>query len=163
LKRVLLPALLSFLSLNPLSSLAQTADPALRPLSFLSGRWTSDSADGHEEEYWSPVIGASMVGTFRVVTEGNAVFYEFWAIEVEDGKAVFKMKHFDRGLVGWEEKGDMVRLTLTVGQPGDVLFSNADGSLSLRYQGKGEELVSTLRRVKDGKPKEDVFHLHRSP
>ena len=45
-----------------------------------------------------------MVGTFRVVKDGNAVFYEFWAIEVEDCKAIFKMKHFDRGLLGWESR-----------------------------------------------------------
>jgi hypothetical protein len=128
----------------------------------MSGRWINDSADGHEEEYWSPVVGASMVGTYRVVTAGNAVFYEFWAIEVEAGTAVFKMKHFNRGLIGWEEKGDVVRLPLTVARPGDILFAKEDGSLSLRYQLKGDEMISTLRRVKDGKVKEDVFHLHRS-
>jgi len=103
-----------------------------------------------------------MVGTFRVLKDGDAVFYEFWVIEVEDGRAIFKMKHFDRGLLGWEEKADMVRLTLSVRNGQDVLFSKSDGSLSLRYQRNGDELVSTLRRVKDGKTKEDVFHLHRS-
>jgi hypothetical protein len=72
------------------------------------------------------------------------------------------MKHFDRGLLGWEEKADMVRLTMSVGHGQDVLFSKPDGSLSLRYERDGDELVSTLRRVKDGKAKEDIFHLHRS-
>jgi hypothetical protein len=103
-----------------------------------------------------------MVGTFRVVKDGGAVFYEFWAIEVEDGQVVFKMKHFNQGLIGWEEKADMVRLTTSVAGPQDVLFSKADGSVTIRYQLKGDELVSTLRRVKDGKAKEDVFHLYRS-
>jgi hypothetical protein len=93
---------------------------------------------------------------------GDAVFYEFWVIEVEAGKAVFKMKHFDRGLQGWEEKADMVRLDMSVNGLQDVLFAKPDGSLSLRYQRNGDELVSTLRRVKDGRTKEDVFRLHRS-
>ncbi len=31
-----------------------------------------------------------MVGTFRVSKDGDAVFYEFWVIEVEDGRAIFK-------------------------------------------------------------------------
>jgi hypothetical protein len=146
----------------PLLAFSQKTDPALQPLAFLSGRWTSDSAEGQEEEYWSQATGRSMVGTFRVLKDGDAVFYEFWVIEVEDGKAIFKMKHFDRGLLGWEEKADMVRLTLSVRNGQDVLFSKSDGSLSLRYQRNGDELVSTLRRVKDGKTKEDVFHLHRS-
>jgi phage FluMu gp28-like protein len=103
-----------------------------------------------------------MVGTFRAVKDGDAVFYEFWVIEVDDGKAIFKMKHFDRGLVGWEDKADMVRLALSVSGGQDVFFSKSDGSLSLRYRRNGDELVSTLRRVKDGKTKEDIFHLHRS-
>jgi hypothetical protein len=103
-----------------------------------------------------------MVGTFRVLKDGDAVFYEFWVIEVDDGKTIFKMKHFDRGLMGWEEKADMVRPTLAINGVQDVLFSKPDGSLSLRYQRNGDELVSTLRRVKDGKTKEDVFRLHRS-
>jgi hypothetical protein len=145
-----------------LSGRAQKAEAGLAALGFLSGRWTSDSPDGMEEEYWSQAMGSSMVGTFRVVKDGAAVFYEFWAIEIEDGKAVFKMKHFNRGLIGWEEKADMVRLVTTAGPGNEVLFARPDGSLSLRYVANGEELVSTLRRVKEGKVMEETFHLHRA-
>lgn len=160
-RRLIFLALALVLQMIPLVAFSQKTDAALQPLAFLSGRWTSDSAEGQEEEYWSQAAGKSMVGTFRVLKDGDAVFYEFWVIEVEDGKAILKMKHFDRGLVGWEEKADMVRLTASVSGGQDVLFSNPDGSLSLRYQRNGDELVCTLRRVKDGKAKEDVFHLHR--
>jgi len=161
-RRLFFLALIFVLHMNSIVAFSQKADPALQPLAFLSGRWTSESTEGQEEEYWSQATGRSMVGTFRVAKDGDAVFYEFWVIEVEDRKAIFKMKHFDRGLLGWEEKADMVRLTLSVRNGQDVLFSKSDGSLSLRYQRNGDELVSTLRRVKDGKTKEDVFHLHRS-
>ena len=161
-RRIFSLALVLVLHLIPLVAFSQRTDPALEPLAFLSGRWTSDSAEGQEEEYWSQATKRSMVGTFRVLKDGDGVFYEFWVIEVEDGRAIFKMKHFDRGLLGWEEKADMVRLTLSVSGGQDVLFSKSDGSLSLRYQRNGDELVCTLRRVKDGKTKEDIFHLHRS-
>jgi hypothetical protein len=160
-KRFLALPLLMALCAIPFKS-AQTTGVLIQSLAFLSGRWTENSADGDEEEYWSKPMGSSMVGTFRVVKDGNAVFYEFWAIEIEDSEIVFKMKHFNKGLIGWEEKADMVRLTASVGGMQDVLFSKPDGSLSLRYQLKGDELVSTLQRVKDGKTKEDVFHLHRN-
>jgi hypothetical protein len=161
-RRLYFPALILVLNMNPLAAVAQKADAVLQPLTFLSGHWTSDSPDGQEEEYWSQATGRSMVGTYRLMKGGDAVFYEFWVIEVEGGKAVFKMKHFDRGLQGWEEKADMVRLDLSVDGQQDVLFAKADGSLSLRYRRNGDELVSTLRRVKDGRTKEDVFRLHRS-
>lgn len=160
-RRLFFLALVPVFYMIPFVAFSQKTHPALQPLAFLSGRWTSDSAEGQEEEYWSQVTGSSMLGTFRVLKDGDAVFYEFWVIEVEDGRAIFKMKHFDRGLVGWEEKADVVRLTLSVSDGQDVLFSKSDGSLSLRYQRNGDELVSTLRRVKDGKTKEDIFRLHR--
>lgn len=156
----LLP-LLAF-SLISASSFAQTVSPVLQPLAFLSGRWTELSPDGWEEEYWSPLSGSSMVGHFRVVKDGAPVFYEFWVIELEDGKPIFKMKHFNSALIGWEEKAEMVRLRATAGPGQQVLFAKPDGSLSLRYERKGDELISTLRRVKDGKATEDVFHLHRT-
>jgi hypothetical protein len=161
-RRLFFLALIFVLHMNPIVAFSQKADPALQPLAFLSGRWTSDSTEGQEEEYWSQATGRSMVGTFRVAKNGDAVFYEFWVIEVEDRKATFKMKHFDRGLLGWEDKADMVRLNLSVNDRQDVLFSKADGSLSIRYQRSGDELVSTLRRIKDGQTKEDTFRLHRS-
>jgi hypothetical protein len=153
----------------PLQPVAQTATPPVQSpvqrvdaLAFLSGRWVDSSPDGDQEEYWSQPMGTSMVGHFRVVKDGSAVFYEFWAIEAEDGQLVFKMKHFHHGLVGWEEKSDMVRLTTNITAAQDVVFSKADGSLTLRYTRKGDELTSTLKRVKDGKATEDVFHLHRA-
>jgi hypothetical protein len=161
-RRIVFLWLVLTLQMVPFVAFSQKTDPALQPLAFLSGRWTCDSAEGQQEEYWSQATGRSMVGTFRVLKDGDAVFYEFWVIEVEDGRAIFKMKHFDRGLLGWEEKADMVRLALSVGDGQDVVFSKSDGSLSLRYQRNGDEMVSTLRRVKDGKTKEDVFRLHRS-
>jgi Domain of unknown function (DUF6265) len=161
-RRLLFPSLILLLIMVPFAALAQNDDPALQPLAFLSGRWTSSSSEGQEEEYWSQATGKSMVGTFRALKDGDAVFYEFWVIEVEDGKAIFKMKHFDRGLHGWEEKADVVRLALSVSGEQDVSFSKPDGSLSLRYQRNGDELAATLRRVKDGKAKQDIFHLHRS-
>ncbi len=115
----------------PFAAFSQKTDPALQPFAFLSGRWTSDSSEAQEEEYRSPVTGRSMVGTFRVSKDGDAVFYEFCVIEVEDGR---------------EEKADMVRLNASVNNGQDVLFSNSDGSLSLRYQRTGDELVRRAMR-----------------
>jgi hypothetical protein len=78
------------LHLIPSVVVPQTIDPVLQPLAFLSGRWTSDSAEGQEEEYWSQATGRSMVGTFRLVQDGDAVFYEFWVIEVEGGRTILR-------------------------------------------------------------------------
>ena len=153
---VLLGAVLS----GPFSWAQAPANP-LQPLSFLAGRWTSNADGEFQEEYWSPVDRDSMLGTFRVVRLGKAVFYEFWVIEVEDGKPVYKLKHFDRGLKGWEEKNDFVRLPVRELDSTHVVFANEDGTLSLRYERKGTELIATLRHTKEGKSSEEIFHLYR--
>jgi len=83
-------------------------------------------------------------------------------IELEDGKPVFKMKHFNHGLLGWEEKGDVVRLETRVESSQVAVFARPDGSLTLRYERRGDELISTLRNFRNGSPHEEVFRLHRS-
>jgi hypothetical protein len=143
-------------------SWAQAPVNPLQSLSFLTGHWTSDADGEFEEEYWSPVQGNSMVGTFRVVRLGKPVFYEFWVIEVENGKPVYKLKHFNGGLKGWEEKNDFIRLPARELDSNHVVFANEDGTLSLRYERKGTELTATLQRMKEGKPSDEVFVLHRA-
>jgi hypothetical protein len=103
-----------------------------------------------------------MVGTFRVVRLGTPVFYEFWVVEVEDGKPVYKLKHFNGGLKGWEEKDALVRLPVRELDRTHVVFANEDGTLSLRYERKGVELKATLHRIKEGKSSDEVFVLHRA-
>jgi hypothetical protein len=136
LKNLFYRFLLCALAITPLKILAQSVSPALQPLAFLSGRWMSESEGHFEEEYWSKAIGNSMVGTFRVIKSGDSIFYEFWAIEVEDGKVIFKMKHFNHGLLGWEEKNDVIRLVMTVKGERNIVFTSSDNSLSLRMNEK---------------------------
>jgi hypothetical protein len=132
------------------------ADPRLAPLTFLSGHWTSTT----EEEYWSSPIGESMVGTYRVLKEEAPVFYEFWAIEIENGEPVYKMKHFNANLQGWEPKDESVRLPMTEHETNSVTFSN--GKITLHYERHGAMLFSTLTRIKNGKEVKDEFRLRRT-
>ena len=81
-RRLVLVALIFVLNLNLPAAFAQKADPVLQPLTFLAGHWTSDTPEAQEEEYWSQAIGRSMVGTYRLTKAGDAVFYEFWVIEM---------------------------------------------------------------------------------
>jgi len=117
---------------------------------------TSDSAEEHEEEYWSKAVGGSMVGTYRVVKGERPIFYEFWAIEVESGKAIFKMKHSTTDLLEGRE-GDAVRLPVVESRDQNVLFALPDGSLSLRYERKGDDLTSTLLRSRMGRLRRRSF------
>jgi hypothetical protein len=136
---------------------------ALQPLAFLSGRWVSEKPDEVQEESWSPVMGDSVTGSFRVVAGGKPVFYEFWAVELEANQPVMKMKHFNAGFVGWEAKDVSVRMPLVSSAKDDAIFAETDGSVSLHYHRSGETLRCTVHHVKDGKPSDEVFVLTRAP
>jgi hypothetical protein len=51
-----------------------------------------------------------MTGTFRVVQGDKPVFYEFWILEINDNRPVLKLKHFNAGIVGWEDKNSSTKI-----------------------------------------------------
>jgi hypothetical protein len=134
----------------------------LQPLGFLSGRWVSQTPTELQEETWTPVRGDSMTGTFRIVEHGRAVFYEFWAVEVEDNRPVLKLKHFNADLVGWEEKNASTRMPLVSSAENDAVFAEPDGSVSLHYHLAGKKLTCTVHHVKNGKVSDETFTLMRA-
>ena len=85
----------------------------LSDLGFISGLWQAEWAGGLGEEHWSSSSGDSMVGTFRFVKDGKARFYEFMLIEQTADGPVLRLKHFNPGLIGWEEKAQVYSYPLT--------------------------------------------------
>jgi hypothetical protein len=67
---------------------------------------------GYSEETWSGPAGGAMVGTYRLLKEGKAVFYEFLLLTEENGSLILKLKHFSPELVAWEEKDKFVDFPL---------------------------------------------------
>jgi hypothetical protein len=155
----LLTGLLAFALM---SHAQQSSNPALKPLAFLSGRWVSVNGSEMQEENWSPVSGDSMIGSFRIVKSDKAVFYEFWAIELEHDRPVLKLKHFNANLAGWEEKDASTAMPLVSSSQNDVVFAEADGSVSLHYHRVGETLTCTVHHVKNGKGSDEVFSMTRA-
>ena len=78
---------------------------SLDDLSWLVGRWVGKGFGGVCEEVWQPSSGGSMIGTFSLVVDGKAQFYELMTITMESGKPTMKLKHFNADLTGWEETG----------------------------------------------------------
>jgi hypothetical protein len=101
-----------------------------------------------QEENWSPVVGNSMTGSFRIVQCGKPVFYEFWAVELDENRPVLKLKHFNADLAGWEEKNVSTKIPLMSNGEGDAVFAEQDGSLSLHYHRPGNMLSCTVHHVK---------------
>lgn len=88
----------------------------LADLAWMSGRWTANR-DGQElEEVWSGPIGGTLTGMFRWSRQGKTFLYEIITIEEEDdGRLVYRMRHFNRGLKPWESEKD-APLTMNIVQ-----------------------------------------------
>lgn len=141
----------------------QVHDSVLQPLSFLSGRWVNKTPTEVQEEIWTPVSGDSMTDSFRIVQHGRPVFYEFWVVRVDGNRPVLKLKHFDVGLVGGEEKNASTKMPLISTSASDAVFAEADGSVSLHYHVMGKELTCIVHHVRNGVGSDETFKLVRAP
>ena len=80
----------------------------LSALSWLAGHWQGNAFGGLVEEIWAPAVGGSMMGAFKLVVDNQVRFYEIETISEENGTLVFRLKHFNSDLTGWEAKHDSV-------------------------------------------------------
>ena len=107
LQKVVLIFVLSLVPLVaiPLTAAAATPPTSLTDLAWIAGDWMGGESDTLIHEQWSTPEADDMMGMFRLIESGRIVFYEFMTITQEDSGPILRIKHFDSGLVGWEEKG----------------------------------------------------------
>jgi hypothetical protein len=117
----------------------------LDDLAWMAGTWRGGGDGQHMEEHWSEPAGASMVGSFHLVVDGQPVFYELMVIEIEGDTPVMRLKHFDPGLVGWEKRKQCLSFTLTEQQVGSwARFEEAATGKQLVYTRRGDSLTIEL-------------------
>lgn len=73
-------------------------------LGWMTGSWIGSNGADRVEEHWSPVAGDTLVGMLRWVKDGRVFFYELLAVEPQVDEVRLRIKHFDPGLVGWEDR-----------------------------------------------------------
>jgi len=102
----------------------QQSPPAdLGVVKWLSGHWRGEAFGGIIEEIWSPAVGGSMMGAFKLVVDNRVQFYEIETISEESGTLVFRLKHFHRDLKGWEEKDKSIDFFLVKVSDNKVYFN----------------------------------------
>lgn len=85
------------------------APPAatLSDVAWIAGHWQGEALGGWCEEIWAPPQGGSMMGMFKLVSEGNVTFYEILSLVEDRGSLALKLKHFNADLTGWEERDEV--------------------------------------------------------
>ena len=88
---------------------------SIKDFAWIAGRWRCESLGGLCEETWSPPLGNSMLGMFRLVKNDSMSFCEILTIQPKDKKGdsfILRLKHFDGQLKGWEKKETTVDFPL---------------------------------------------------
>jgi len=136
------------LGVGPLAVAEPTPSTALTDLAWIAGDWVGAAGDSFIQEQWSAPQGDDMMGMFRLVQDGKVVFYEFMTIRQEASGPVLRIKHFDPGLVGWEEKGESIVFDLQeIGDHRAVFETEKDGDPErLIFERGDNELVITLEK-----------------
>lgn len=105
----------------------------LTDLDFIVGHWQGGGEAVVIEEVWSRPSGDNMMGMFRYVQEDKGVFYEMMLIEQTAEGPVLRIKHFNAGLIGWEEKEEVHSFPLIHVDETEAVFEQTDQTKKLRY------------------------------
>ena len=126
----------------------------------MTGLWRADWNGGVSEEHWSRPLGDSLVGTFHFVKDGKSQFYELILIELAPRGPVLRLKHFDAGLVGWEDKTQVYSYPLIECRQGVAIFERQDRKSRLIYSRASDEVLSVvLEEQSEGKTHSDGFKV----
>jgi hypothetical protein len=133
-------------------------------LSWISGVWRGRVGDDYAEEYWSEPKGDSLLGMFRWIRAGAVKFYEIAAIEYEGDGVVLRFKHFDRGLIGWEEENASLELLLVYNQDREAAFievGKADPRWAVYKRTSDDVMVSYFTKNREPLGDPGVFEYRR--
>ena len=86
--------------------------PKLENIAWLAGNWKGNALGGQVEENWSQPTGGSMMAAFKLIKDGQVVFYEIEIIREIENSLVLQLKHFNNDLKGWETKDETVDFPL---------------------------------------------------
>jgi hypothetical protein len=141
---------------------ARAARATLADVEFIAGHGVGDLDGGVIEEVWSAPRGDSMMGMFAFTKEGRARFYEFLLIEQTTSGPVLRLKHFNPGLIGWEEKAEVYSYPLIGLAPRRAIFERADKDTRLTFDAtEAGTLAVTLDQKQKGEWKSSRFVYKR--
>lgn len=115
---------------------------------WIAGHWQGEALGGITEEVWTKPLGKSMMGSFKLVSEGVVQFYELCTITEENNSLLLRIKHFDKELKGWEEKDTSIEFPLVKIEKNKAFFdgltfekiSEEELNIYVIFNEEGEEI-----------------------
>jgi hypothetical protein len=166
--RMLALSLIAAIGFNLTFAAGNTASDKLSKIAWMQGAWKASVDGDYLDEYWSPPHADSMLGMFRWVKKDKLWMSEMLSIVTEGENIVLRVKHFDRSMVGWEEKDKPLVLPLVKQSTEESIFETQDQTgekseaVRLSYRKTGPDTMDIILEVK-GKEAErrNEFHFKR--
>lgn len=136
-----------------------TSSPSAKisEVAWIAGHWKGEAFGGRFEETWNPPFGGSMMGMFKLVNKDSIGFYELLTIVEHEGSLLLRLKHFDKKLVGWEEKDKsiefpLLRVSKTEAVFNGLIFKKIDKNemhilVKINQNGETNEITFVCKRV----------------
>lgn len=134
---------------------------SLHALAWLAGRWTGQDGTDRFEETWSAAQEGMMLGMFRLFRQGAPRFYELLALAAEGNGLVFRFRHFDAQLVGWEERSEPLVFDLVELDDGVASFAERGRPRWMRYAREAGDVMVVSFATETG-PTGDAFRFTRA-
>lgn len=161
-KHFLILSLLSFSTVligQETVSLGENSSPqaSLQEVEWIQGHWRGNAFGGEIEEIWSPPLGKSMMGSFKMVMKGEVSFYELMHIQEMEGTLLLQIRHFNQDFTGWETQNESENFALVKIEKDHVYF---DG-LTFEKVSENELNIHVLLSEKGEEAKEATFKYTR--
>lgn len=126
-------------------------------VAWIAGHWQGEAFGGWCEEIWTPPQGGGMLGMYRLIKDGQPVFFELLTLSEVGHTLLLRLKHFHPDLKGWEEKEETVDFPLVSISENEVYF---DG-MTFRKSNQNEIIVYLAMQRRDGPVSEETFTYKR--
>jgi len=131
-----------------LKTLGDNLSPAasITDLQWIEGSWTGEAFGGQTEEVWTAPSAGSMMGMFKLISDGDISFYELMTISQKEKSLIMRIKHFNDDMKGWEEKDEVVEFPLVDIKKNAVYFDGltfkkiSDRQMNVYVNIDGEEV-----------------------
>jgi Domain of unknown function (DUF6265) len=132
-------------------------------LAWIAGHWVGEHDVDRIEEVWTEPYAGMMLGMFRWHRNGQPRFYELVALEPEGSGLAIRIKHFDPGLVGWEEREESVTLDLVALREREAVFlkRGEERWMVYRLEPESGDLVAWFETVAEPHAPGDEFRYSR--
>lgn len=129
----------------------------LAEVAWLAGHWQGPALGGLSEEVWTPPLGGSMMGSYKLVRGDSVIFYEILSLVEADSSLVIRLKHFNADLTGWEEKAEVRSFRLVRLTPTEAWFEG----MTIRRLDPDHLQIHLAINMQDGGIREEEFRYAR--